>query len=350
MEIFNFFDQLIEKKASDLHLISNFYPTIRINQDIFQLKSLNLLSDKDVEKLIFSLLSEEQKENFLVNKEMDFGYEYNTYRFRCNVYYTKDKPAISVRLIDNHIKTLDELNLPMIFHDFTLYKQGLVLITGPTGEGKSTTLASIVNEINVKYSKHIITIEDPIEYVYPPAKSIISQRELHRDTHSWNIALKSALREDPDIVLVGEMRDYESIQQVLTIAETGHLVFSTLHTGITPEAIDRIVDVFPAHQQNQVRSQLSSVLRAVIAQRLVPNIDNTYRIPAIEILMNTPAVAAIIREGRTHMLDNAIETGEAEKMMLFEKHLSNLYQQGMITRDTALTYSLRPNTIKKLVK
>ena len=201
----------------------------------------------------------------------------------------------------------------------------------------------------MKTAKHIITIEDPIEFVYKEGKSIVSQRELHLDTHSWTIALKSVLREDPDVVLVGEMRDYDTIQAVLTIAETGHLVFSTLHTSTTPEAINRIIDVFPAHQQGQVRNQLSSVLQAVVSQRLLPDVNNKTRIPALEILINSSAVSSIIREGKMFMLDNVLETEEKQDMILFEKYLMRLYKQGSISKETALQYAIRANEIKKFI-
>src|SRR3989344_5987116 len=231
MELFHLFDTTIEKQASDLHLITDYYPTIRINSELYIIKSANILTHEIIEKLVISILNEEQKENLFANKEIDLGYEYKGYRFRTNIYFAKNKLAAAFRLIGNKIKNIEELNLPTQFHQFTNVNQGLILVTGPTGEGKSTSLAAIIDEINHKYSKHIITIEDPIEYVYPLAKSIISQREIHQDTHSWNIALRSALREDPDVLLIGEMRDYETIQSALTIAETGHLEFSTLHTG-----------------------------------------------------------------------------------------------------------------------
>lgn len=350
MEISELFDTAIKKNASDLHIVAGYYPTIRVNNALYQLTSTALLTDKSTHILLTAILTEEQKENLIANREIDFGYDYQGNRFRCNYYYTKDRLSAAFRLIGDKIKTLEELALPESMYDFAKMNQGLVLITGPTGEGKSTTLASIINEINKNYAKHIITIEDPIEYIYKEGKSIISQRELHQDTHSWSIALRSVLREDPDVVLVGEMRDYETIQAVLTVAETGHLVFSTLHTGSTPEAINRIVDVFPSHQQNQIRNQLSSVLRAVIAQRLLPNFDATKRIPAVEILLNIPAVASVIRDGKNHLLDNIIETEESQGLFLFEKYLSRLYQKGEITKDTALTYAIRGNEIKKFLK
>ena len=350
MDIFHLFDATIEKQASDLHLIPDYYPSIRINNELYFIRSSSMLTQEIVEKLVISILSEEQKENLFANKEVDLGYEYKGNRFRTNIYYSKNKLAAAFRLIGSKIKTLDELNLPAQFHKFTEVNQGLILVTGPTGEGKSTTLAAIIDEINHKYAKHIITIEDPIEYVYPQAKSIVSQRELHQDTHSWNIALRSALREDPDVVLIGEMRDYETIQSALTIAETGHLVFSTLHTGSTSETINRVIDVFPANQQNQIRSQLSSVLKAVIAQRLVPSLDKNRRLPAVEILVNIPSVAAVIREGRTHIIDNILETEEQQGLFLFEKYLLKLYEKSLISKDIALSYAIRPNEMKKFIK
>lgn len=339
----------VEKNASDLHVIPDYYPTIRINNELFPLRTLDMVTPQSVQAILFAILSPEMKENLITNKDIDFGYELDKVRFRANYYFSKGTLAATFRVIPSFIKPIEELNLPPIFHDFTLYKQGLILMTGPTGEGKSTTLASMINEINMKDSKHIITIEDPIEFIYPNSKSIISQRELHQDTHSWTIALRSVLREDPDVVLIGEMRDFDTIQAALTIAETGHLVFSTLHTSSTPEAINRIIDVFPAHQQNQIRSQLSSVLKAVVAQRLLPNLDQTGRLPAVEILMNTPSVAATIRDGKIFLLDNVLETGEDENMILFEKYIAKLYRQGLISRDTAFSYAIRPNEIKKFI-
>ncbi len=350
MDIFNLFSLTIEKQASDLHLVSGYYPAIRVNNELYYVRSSELLTPEIVEKMVMGILTEEQKENLLANKEIDLGYEYNNNRFRTNIYYSKNKLSAAFRLIGSKIRSIEELGLPPAFHGFTNINQGLVLITGPTGEGKSTSLAAVVDEINHKFSKHIITIEDPIEYVYPAAKSIISQRELHQDTHSWNVALRSVLREDPDVVLIGEMRDYETIQSALTIAETGHLVFSTLHTGSTPETINRIIDVFPANQQNQIRSQLASVLKAIIAQRLIPSLDKTKRLPAVEVLLNIPSVAAVIREGRTHLIDNILETEEEQGLYLFEKYLLSMCEKSLISKETALSYAIRVNEIKKFLK
>lgn len=350
MIIDKYFDICIERKASDLHIIPGFYPTIRINNQINQLKLTEIITEEEAKNLALTLLNEQQKEILLSNKQLDFAYQYKNYRFRCNAYFTKNNIALAIRLLDSTIKTIDQLNLPSLFHKLTHYNQGLVLVTGPTGEGKTTSLASLINEININQNKHIITIEDPIEYVYPMGRSIISQRELYQDTHSWTTALKAALREDPDVVLVGEMRDYDSIQLVLTIAETGHLVYSSLHTSTAAETINRIIDVFPSDQQTQIKMQLSSVLKAVIAQRLVPNLDNTARIPAVEVLLNNSAVSTIIREARFQMLPNVITTSEAEGMILFERYLAVLLEKNLISKQTALTYAFRLSEMEKLIK
>jgi twitching motility protein PilT len=339
----------VDKKASDLHIIPGYFPAIRVNNELIPLKTTELITRETAQPLLFSILSEEQKQNLIANKELDFGYEYNGNRFRTNIYFEKNSLAAAFRYIPAQIKTLNELGLPDSLYEFTRYKQGLVLMTGPTGEGKSTTLATMINDINMKDPKHIITVEDPIEFVYPPGKSIISQRELHQDTHSWTDALRAVLREDPDVVLIGEMRDFDTIQAAITVAETGHLVFATLHTSSTPEAVNRIIDVFPANQQNQIRSQLASVLRVIMTQRLLPNIDKTGRVPALEILVNIPSVAALIREGKVHMLDNILETEESQNMILFEKYLLKLYRQGLISKEDAIQHAVRISEIKKFI-
>ncbi len=349
MDINQLLQITVDRNASDLHLTPDYNPTIRINNELLYLKTFPVISGEDSQVLIFQLLSTEQKDALLNNKEIDFGFQFGRYRFRANVFYEKNKIAGAFRLIPPNIKTISELKLPTILSDFTKIHQGLILMTGPTGEGKSTSLAAMINEINLTASRHIITIEDPIEFVYPVAQSLISQRELYKDTHSMSLALKSILREDPDIVLVGEMRDYDTIQSVLTIAETGHLVLSTLHTKSAPETIDRIIDVFPSSQQNQIRNQLASVLVAVVAQRLVPTADGTSRIPALEILINNAAVSSIIRDGKTFLLDNVLETSEESKMILMEKDLLRLYNQNEITKETAFAYCVRPHEIKKFI-
>lgn len=337
----------IERKASDLHIVPDYFPSVRINNELFAIKLTGTIDKEIAEQLLLPILTEEQKENLMANKEIDFGYESQNNRFRVNAYYTKGRLAAAFRLVPSQIKKIEELGLPPIFHQFSKYHQGLVIVAGPTGEGKSTTLASIINEINFNDSKHILTIEDPIEFTYPQARSIISQRELGQDTHSLSIALKSALREDPDVILVGEMRDYDTIQAAITIAETGHLVFSTLHTSTASETVNRIIDVFPGEQQNQIRAQLASSLKAVVSQRLVPNINNDGRLAALEILINTPAAASVIREGKIFMLDNIMQTGDEFQMILFEKSLAKLASEGKISRENAIAYALRQNEIKK---
>jgi twitching motility protein PilT len=337
----------IERNASDLHIIPNYYPAIRLNGELNQLKAYSLVDGQTAKEMIFSILDDKQKESLIANKELDFGYNFESYRFRTNVYFTKGLVAASFRLIPTKIKTVEELQLSPLLHQFTDLEQGFILVTGPTGEGKSTSLAAIINEINLKHAKHILTIEDPIEYVYPPAKSIVSQREIGQDTHAWMMSLRAALREDPNVVLIGEMRDYETIQSALTIAETGHLVFSTVHTNSAAQTIDRIIDVFPPHQQNQVRTQLSSCLKAVVSQRLIPNIQKTARVVACEILLNNQAVASVIRDAKTHLIDNIILTSSAEGMIMLEKSLYNLYTQGIISKENALSYAIRPNNMRK---
>lgn len=340
----------IERNASDLHIIPGYFPTIRVNEELFAIRTTEPINKEASARLLVPVLNDTQAKLFQSNRQYDFSYEYNNRRFRANYYFTKNAPAATFRIISPVIRTITELVLPQIFYEFARMKSGLVLITGPTGEGKSTTLAAVINEINLNYSKHIITVEDPIEYVYPIAKSIVSQRELSSDTLSFADSLKAALREDPDVVLIGEMRDLETTQAALTIAETGHLVFSTLHTSSTPEAINRILDIFPSHQQGMVRSQLSTNLKAIVSQRLVPSIATAGRTPAVEILINTPGIANAIREAKIHLIDNMIETGEEQGMLLFEKYLTRLYQQGQISKETAFSYALRPAEIAKFIK
>jgi len=350
MTIEELFKLTIEKGASDLHIIPGYNPSLRVNGELYALKAYPVLDGTMTQDMLIKLLNEEKKEQLTTNKEVDLGYNFENHRFRINLYFIRGMLAGSFRLIPTKISPLEALGLPPILYNFTEMKQGFVLVTGPTGEGKSTTIAAIINEINMRYAKHILTIEDPIEYLYPQAKSIISQREIGQDTHSWSVALKSALREDPDIVVIGEMRDYDTIQAALTIAETGHLVFSTLHTNSVPQTIDRIVDVFPPRQQNQVRLQLASSLKAIVSQRLVPTIDKRTRIPAIEILIGNAAVSSVIRENKTHLLDNIIETSSDQGMIILEKYLANLYFEGKISKETALFHAIRPIQMQKLIK
>lgn len=350
MDLSQLLQVTIDKQASDLHIVSGYFPAIRINGDLYQLNTYPVLTPEVARAILFSILTDEQKENLLANKEIDLGYDFNGNRFRGNVYFSKNAINAEFRLIPSKIRTLEELSLPSYLYKLTGVGQGLILVTGPTGEGKSTTLASLINDINAKNSKHIVTIEDPIEYVYPKLKSIITQRELHQDTHSWGIALRSALRQDPDVILIGEMRDYETIQLAMTAAETGHLVLSTLHTTSTPETVNRIIDIFPSNQQNQIRSQLSSTLCAIIMQKLLPRIDEVGRIPAIEVLINNPAIASTIRDGKYHFINNILETSEEGGMILYEKYLAKLYREGKISKESALAYCIRQGMFEKFIK
>lgn len=343
----------IQRGASDLHLVPTYYPSIRINGELIQLRTMAKLTNELTKEFIISTLTQEEKESFLINKEIDYGTSYQsnniTYRFRVNAYFSFKGISASFRLIPSSILSVEQLKLPEILKSVFTLNQGLILITGPTGSGKSTTLASIIQDFNEQTAKHILTIEDPIEYIFPEGRSVVSQREIGKNTHNWGQALKSALREDPDIVLIGEMRDFETIQSAITIAETGHLVFSTLHTNSASQTIDRIIDVFPPHQQNQIRTQLSASLRMVFCQRLILNKEGNARVPAYEILVVNSAVSNIIREGKTHLIDNVIQTSSKEHMILFEHSLAKLYQQGLITRKQAISSALRPNEIIKLI-
>lgn len=341
--------KVVELKASDLHIVVGTSPSMRIDGELHRIDAPPV-TEEQARELIFSILSQEQQDYVKVNKELDFGYQFhNDVRFRINVYHTLGSLALAARLIPEKIKTIEELELPTILHEFTKYPQGLVLFTGPTGEGKSTTLAALIDEINQQRAAHIITVEDPVEFRYKQAKSVISQREISQDTHGWDIALRSALREDPDVVLIGEMRDFETISAALTIAETGHLVFASLHTNTTAETINRIVDVFPSTQQEQVRQQLSSVIKAVVSQRLLPR-KGGGRVPGAEIMIANAAIRNLIRENKAFQIDTVIQTSAEQGMMLFEKHLMLLLQQGKISVDTARYRAFRTEEIERLLE
>jgi twitching motility protein PilT len=349
MNIHDMLQNLIDRTGSDLHIVVGSPPSIRVDGVLFPIEGTPVLQKEQAETLIFPIMTQEQKDYVTVNKEVDFGYQFKDQgRFRVNVYYEQGNLSASLRLIPSKIKTIDELQLAPIFHQLTQFRQGLVLLTGPTGEGKSTTLAAMIEEINITRADHILTIEDPVEFVYTPQKSVISQREVHQDTHSWEIALRSALREDPDVVLVGEMRDFETIAAAITVAETGHLVFATLHTNSAAQTIDRIIDVFPEHQQSQIRQQLAGSLQAIVAQRLVPKIDGG-RVAATEILIVTPAVRNLIREQKTFQLDNVIQTSGEMGMSLLETSLMQWVQRGSISAEVAKEYAVRPEEFERLI-
>lgn len=350
MTIQELMQQTFQMGASDLHILVGVPPSVRIHGTLMPLPNLPVLDTETAKVLVESLMSEEQKKRFAENKELDMSYSLSGVgRFRVNIYWQKKTMAAALRTIKEKAPTIDELRLPKICHQFTTLKQGFILVTGPTGSGKSSTLSAIIEEINQVRAEHIVTIEDPIEFVYQSKKSMISQRELGEDTESWANALKAVLREDPDVVLVGEMRDPETMAAAITVAETGHLVFATLHTNSASQTIDRIIDSFPESQQNQIRMQLSNSLEAVFSQRLVPTINGDGRIPAAEVLVATPAVKNTIREGKTHQLDSIIQTSSEVGMMTLETSLAYWVNQGVISFDKAREFSLRPADLGRLV-
>ena len=328
----------IANEASDIHLQMGQVPKMRVHGALMDVGSFGAVDDPE---LILSLLSEPQKERFEIEKEMDLSVTLAEYRFRVNVFHQKGKLACALRVIADQIPELSSLGLPEVVKSFTKLRQGFVLITGPTGQGKSTTVASILNEINKEKSVNIVTIEDPIEYIIKPIKSLVAQRELGEDTLSFDKALRSSLRQDPNVVFVGEMRDLETIQLALTVAETGHLVFSTLHTNSAAQSIDRIIDVFPEGSKAQVRMQLASVLSAIVSQRLIPTIDGQ-RTVATEILVANPALANTIREGKTFMIDNIIQTGVDQGMVSLEMSLARLVKSGKVEERLASSFALKP--------
>jgi twitching motility protein PilT len=349
MDIKKILELCVQYAASDVHVLVGVPPMLRLHGKLLTVPESSIVTPASAEELINSLLSEEQRELLKVDRELDFSYSLaNGSRFRVNVYYEKGNPAAALRYIPVEIRTLEDLHLPAIIGTLTEMKQGLVLVTGPTGHGKSTTLAAMIQRINQTRSEHIVTIEDPVEYVHRPIKSIVSQRELHADTHSWNVALKSVLREDPNVVLIGEMRDYETIEAALTIAETGHLVLATLHTNSAAQTIDRIVDVFPEKEQQQIRGQLSLSLEAVISQRLIPSEDGA-RVAVAEVLIATPAVRSLVRDGKTHMLGNVMQTSTDVGMRTLDMALVEAYKAGKISLTTARDYSLNTEEVNRLV-
>lgn len=333
-------DEVLRKNASDLHLQVGLPPIIRVDGRLTPVANSEPLDEPTIERLIFAILDEEQQKVLLKDKEFDFSFAFGTLaRFRVNAFHERGNLAAAFRLIPSEIRTITELGMPPVVSKFADYPRGLVLVTGPTGSGKSTTLAAIIDKINSEKSHHIITIEDPIEYAHKSKKSVVVQREIHYDTYSFSAALRSSLRQDPDVVLIGEMRDLETISAAITIAETGHLVFATLHTNSAAQSIDRMIDVFPPHQQPQIRAQLSNILMAICSQRLVPAIGGG-RVVAAEILVANPAVRNIIREGKSHQLDAVIQTGADQGMQTMDRTLANLVQAGTITMEEARNYAV----------
>lgn len=349
MNINQLFDLTIQKQASDLHLVVGFPPQLRVHGELLSVPGAEIITPIELDSLLAPLLNPLQKEIFDKDFEFDFSFEFeNKARFRVNLYRQKGKKAAAMRLIPLAIRTLEELGVPAVISNIAELRQGFILVTGPTGHGKSTLLAALIQKINTERASHIITIEDPIEYVYPRGKSLISQRELYYDTKSWDNALKSVLREDPDVVLIGEMRDLETISSAMTIAETGHLVFATLHTNSAAQSIDRVVDVFPEVQQPQIRLQLAATLEAVISLRLVPTI-NPGRVMVAEILFANPASRNMIRDAKSFLLDNLIQTSAEMGMVSLENSLATLVRSGRVSEEVALRFALRPELLMKLL-
>jgi twitching motility protein PilT len=347
-ELSHFLDYALENNASDIHILAGSPPMVRIDGALRPIDVPPLTPDKST-SLIMGLIGQGMYEKMATTRaELDFSFSYKELRFRANAFFQRGQLQLSLRLLPNGVRDLGSLGMPPIVGQLIEHNQGLLLVTGPTGHGKSTTLAALVNMIATQRRDHIITIEDPIEYTYSQTKSIVSQREVGFDTPSFSSALRSALREDPDVVLVGEMRDQETMDAALQMAETGHLVLTSLHTNSASQASNRIVDIFPPHQQSQVRQQLSEVLLGIVSQRLLPRVQGG-RVVAAEVLIANPAVRSIIREGKTHQLPNLIQTSAGEGMISLDKSLAELVKRGEVSIDDAMAWSLDPKALKMLI-
>ena len=354
MDYLNYFKKLldiaVEEQASDLDISVGHVPNIRITGQLVPLGQEKIITPEVAQGLAFSIMTDMQKKVFLETKELDFCYQHGEKgRFRINAFFQRGNVSLASRFIPSKIRSIEELSLPPILHDFNSRPQGLVLVTGATSQGKSTTLAAMLDEINHTRSVHVITIEDPIEYIYPTDRAMVEQREVNIDTMSFGNALRASFRQNPDVIMVGEMRDLETMATALTAAETGHLVFATLHTNSASQTIHRVVDSFPPEQQNQIRAQLSASLLGVISQRLISRIEGGL-IPACEIMLNTPAVANLIRENKIHELPLVIETSAELGMVSLNRSLANLVRAKEISLDNALLYSLEPSELRKLLR
>jgi twitching motility protein PilT len=340
----------MEQKASDLHLSFDHEPILRVDGNLVPVAGSRKLFSKDIQELARILMEDGLGQRLQQEKEIDFSYNFkNKSRFRVNIFFQRGEVSIALRLVSKTIKTIEELNLPPILHEFVRATQGFVVIAGPSSQGKSTTLAALIDEINHTRAEHIVTIEDPIEYLFEDDKSIIDQREVYQDTLSFARALKSTFRQDPNVIMVGEMRDPETIATTITAAETGHLVFATLHTNSASQTIHRIVDSFPAGQQAQIRSQLSGSLLGVVSQRLVPKIEGGL-VPACEVMIANTAVANLIRENKIHELPLAIETAGDRGMISLNRALANLIKNKVVSLEAALGFSTNPTELKMLIK
>lgn len=339
----------VERGASDLHITVGLPPMLRISGRLVPTEYPRL-RPQDTKRLMYAILNDKQKETFEKTWELDLSHGLHGYcRFRINVFRQRGAVAAALRAIPETVPTREELNLPPVVDELTDLHQGLILVTGPTGVGKSTTLACMIDSINSSRACHIITVEDPIEYLHPHKKSMINQRELGHDTQEWNNALRATLREDPDVILVGEMRDLASIGLTITAAETGHLVLTTLHTSDASQTVDRIIDVFPPYQQQQIRIQLASVLQGVVSQQLIPHASGIGRVPALEIMIATPAIRNLIREGKTHQIYNSIQTGGKYRMQTMEQSLLDLYKSQQITYEEGMTRTTHREELRRLI-
>jgi twitching motility protein PilT len=341
---------MVEARASDVHLSPGFPPALRVRGRITPLEEYPVLNPQDTRDIVYSLLNDAQRKRFENNLQLDFAYAIpGVARYRVNCFFQRGSISAAFRLIPAEIRGLDELGLPLVLEEFARKPRGFVLFTGPTGSGKSTSLAALVDLINREREEHILTIEDPIEFLHTHKKCIVNQREIGADAEDFAKALKSALREDPDVILVGEMRDLETISTALTAAETGHLVFATLHTQSTAQTVDRIIDVFPPHQQHQVRMQLSIALQGIVTQQLLPTADGSGRVVGAEVLVPTPAIRNLIREGKTHQIYSALQTSGAMGMQTMDSHLAQLVRMGKITRSLAEQRASIPEELKRLL-
>ncbi len=351
MTMRDLFVTMAERNASDLHITAGAPPTLRVHGHLVPLEYPPLTPDQ-TKALAYSLITTDQRERFEANHELDFSYGITGLsRYRVNVYQQRNAVGIAIRSIPHQPKVFEELGLPQdICNNLISKHKGLILVTGPTGHGKTTTMSAMIDKINKTRDVHIVTVEDPLEYLYENHKALVNQREVGQDTHSFPAALKYVLRQDPDVVLIGEMRDLETIQAALTIAETGHLTFATLHTNSCAQSIDRIIDVFPPHQQSQVRAQLALVLEAVFNQLLVPRKDGRGRMLAMEILIATPAIRNMIREEKVHQIYSAMQAGQKFGMQTMNQALANLYLRGQIGRQDAISRSLFPDELLRLIE
>jgi len=344
----NLIDIVVKEGGSDLHLSEGRNPFIRVSSFLIPLIKEKELTRADMDEIFDALLTPERKKEFMEKKEVDFGFSNNNIRLRGNVFFHLGKMSIALRLIPTRIRTLEELNLPPVLENFTKRQQGFFLCVGPAGQGKSTTLATLIEMINLERLEHIVTIEDPIEYIFEPKKAIIDQREIGIDTTDFHTALWNVFRQDVDVVMIGEMRDPETISTAVTAAETGHMVLSTLHTNTAAQTVDRIIDSFPADQQIQIRSQLASSLAGIFSQRLIPRVSGGL-VPACELLINNSAVSSLIREKRTHEIATVIETSSEDGMIDMNRYLASLVTRGEITIENAYFYSSNPKSLERIL-